>query len=143
MSVAGSIFEPWPCNFEKVFIFLNVQMILVSSFDISGPKSVVLEKTIFLIYFRPQPAILGTLQIHWLYSVQLLAVLRLPLSFGCTQSSWRLCAVNGCNHFKIQPKKVLILILDCACTNICPFKVGSFKVICHTFYHTLCNLKLQ
>ena len=64
MSVAGSIFEPWPCNFEKVFIFLNVQMIVVSSFDISGPKSVVLEKTIFLIYFRPQPAILGTLQIH-------------------------------------------------------------------------------
>ena len=82
-----------------------------------------------------------TLQIYWLYSVQLFAVLRLPLSFGCTQSSWWLCTANGCNESEMQPNKAPIWIFVFGCSNIWPVRIELLKVICHTFYHMPYNLK--
>ena len=83
----------------------------------------------------------STLQIYWLYSVQLFAVLRLPLSFGCTQSSWWLCTANGCNESEMQPNKAPIWIFVFGCSNIWPVRIELLKVICHTFYYMPYNLK--
>ena len=70
------------------------------------------------IQFWPMVCPYGTLQMNWRYSVQLFAVLRLPLLFSCTQSSQWQCTVNGCTEFEVQPN----------------------KAICHTFYHRNCNI---
>ena len=55
MGVADSIFKPHPWNFIYVF-FKDVQMILVSFFDIPNQKSVNQEKTILCFQFSP-PAV--------------------------------------------------------------------------------------
>ena len=133
--------RPWPTCLERKNS--TAVYLVIHSHKYFNIRKWILDEIYWLNFDFEGSQLWPTMQIHRLYSVQLLTVLRLPLPFGCTQSSWWLCAVNGCNHFKIQPKKVPISIFYCACTNICPFKVGSFKVICHTFYHTLCNLKLQ
>ena len=54
MDVAGSNLKPHPCNFEKLCIFIDLQMILVSFFDVSNQKSVISKKTILFLLSTPK-----------------------------------------------------------------------------------------
>ena len=57
MGVAGSILKPQPCGFNKKNVFLvDVQMLIVSFFDIPNQKSVNREKPILSFSFR-QPVV--------------------------------------------------------------------------------------
>ena len=57
---AGSNLEPQPCNFEKLCIFIDLQMILVSFFEILSRFGVICKKTIFFYQSRPLTVQNGT-----------------------------------------------------------------------------------
>ena len=51
MGVAGSVLKPHPCNFEILFILLDVEIILLSFFDDPNQKYKDKEKLILSSWF--------------------------------------------------------------------------------------------
>ena len=59
MGVAGSIFKPQPCNFEKNVSFIDVQMMLVSFFKNSNHLGVNWEKRFYFSFLGPMLVVFG------------------------------------------------------------------------------------
>ena len=59
MGVAGLIFKPPPVILKSIVFFIDVQMILVSFFEIPNQKSVNQEKSILSFQFTPPAVQIG------------------------------------------------------------------------------------